>query len=138
MPAAVVIPVLHYPDAPGAAAWLCAAFGFTQHLRIGVHRVQLAVGQGAVVIAQGAGPGANSGAVTHSTMVRVANVDQHFERARNAGAHILARPASFPYGERQYSAVDQAGHVWTFSQSEFRIDPSAWGGQLVSTSSRAA
>jgi len=39
--------------------------------------------------------------------------------------------SSFPYGERQYTVADPAGHAWTFSQTEFSIDPSAWGGQLV-------
>ena len=49
-----MIPVLHYPDVAGAAAWLCRAFGFTERLRIGNHRVQLAVaGAGAIVVTQG-------------------------------------------------------------------------------------
>lgn len=128
MPAATVIPVLHYPDVRLAAAWLCEAFGFTERLRIGDHRIQLNVGNGAVVLAQGAGAVETA---SHSVMVRVTNVDQHFERAKLAGARIISQPTSYPYGERQYSVADLAGHLWTFSQSEANVEPSAWGGQLV-------
>jgi len=67
----------------------------------------------------------------HSVMVRVSNVHQHFERAKNAGANVEAEPTSYPYGERQYSVVDPGGHVWTFSQSEANVDPASWGGELV-------
>ena len=138
MPAATVIPVLHYPDVAVAATWLCRAFGFTERLRVGSHRVQLSVGRGAVVVAHGASAVADTQPAAHSVMVRVLNVNQHVERARNAGAKILAEPASFPYGERQYSAVDLAGHVWTFSQSESSVDPGDWGGQLVQGNENAA
>jgi uncharacterized glyoxalase superfamily protein PhnB len=49
VPAATVIPVLIYPDVREAVAWLSAAFGFAERLRIGEsHRAQLRVGDGAV------------------------------------------------------------------------------------------
>jgi uncharacterized glyoxalase superfamily protein PhnB len=35
-----VIPELAYAEVRKAATWLCAAFGFTERLRIGDHRVQ--------------------------------------------------------------------------------------------------
>ena len=41
----------------------------------------------------------------------------HCERARAHGAKILSEPADFPYGERQYTAEDPAGHQWTFSET---------------------
>ncbi len=50
IPSATVIPVLAYPDVNQAAAWLCDAFGFSVRLRIGDHRVQLNVGDGAVIV----------------------------------------------------------------------------------------
>ena len=41
-----------YPGAREAVAWLSAAFGFVERLRIGEsHRSQLSVGDGAVIIA---------------------------------------------------------------------------------------
>lgn len=50
IPRATVIPVLAYADVNRAAAWLCDAFGFSVRLRIGNHRVQLNVGDGAVIL----------------------------------------------------------------------------------------
>jgi uncharacterized glyoxalase superfamily protein PhnB len=53
MPECTVIPVLSYPDVGQAIDWLCPAFGFTLRLRIGDHRAQLAIGDGAIVITKG-------------------------------------------------------------------------------------
>ena len=63
-----------------------------------------------------------------SVLVRVPNVAEHYEQAKGSGAHILKEPADFPYGERQYSAIDLGGHVWTFSESLADLAPEAWGG----------
>ena len=52
-PPATVTPVLVYPDVRAAVAWLEAAFGFEERVRIGeTHRAQLRVGlDGAIVVA---------------------------------------------------------------------------------------
>jgi uncharacterized glyoxalase superfamily protein PhnB len=136
MPESVVIPVLHYADVRAAVDWLCRAFGFTERLRIGDHRAQLDVAgcAGSVVVTGGATSELPGGDPTHAVMVRVADVDTHCERARRAGARILSAPADYPYGERQYTALDQGGHVWTFSQTLADVDPGAWGGKLVGES----
>ena len=127
IPAATIIPELAYPDVPAAAAWLCAAFGFVERLRIADHRVQLVLGDGAVVVVQSGG----ATPAGQGLLVRVADVDAHCERARRAGATVVAEPATWPYGERQYGAVDPGGHRWTFSQSVADVDPAAWGGTLA-------
>ena len=57
MPASTVIPELAYPDIGEAVAWLSYAFGFTVRLRIGNHRAQLNVGDGAIVITEWQGLG---------------------------------------------------------------------------------
>ena len=58
IPRATVIPELAYPDIGVAADWLCRAFGFTVRLRIGGHRIQINVGDGAVVLTEfGGGDG---------------------------------------------------------------------------------
>jgi uncharacterized glyoxalase superfamily protein PhnB len=124
MPASTVIPVLGYPDV-AAAAWLCDVFGFSVRLRIGDHRVQLNVGDGAVVVA-----GATAPPQAHAVMVRIDDVHRHHLDAVAAGAAVLSAPADFPYGERQYTVRDPAGHVWTFSQSIADVDPAEWGGVL--------
>jgi len=133
IPRATVIPVLTYPDVRAAVAWLTEAFGFIERLQIGEdHRSQMRVGDGAVIVADvsGARVPPRAGAVTQSVMVRVPDVDAHCERARSAGAEIVAEPAEFPFGERQYTAVDPAGHRWTFSQTLEDVDPGSWGGIL--------
>ncbi len=134
MPSAAVIPVLIYPDVGEAVAWLGAAFGFVERVRIGEHhRAQLSVGEGAVIVADTRDERRppRAGEVTHSVMVRVEDADAHCERARGNGAHIVMEPTEFPFGERQYAAEDPAGHQWTFSQTLDDVHPEAWGGMLV-------
>jgi uncharacterized glyoxalase superfamily protein PhnB len=128
MPVSGVIPVLCYPDVVQAAKWLCAAFDFRERLIIGTHRVQLHAGSGAVVIAGGAVT--NVSTASMSIMVRVTDAHAHCKRSKAYGAMILQEPTDYPYGERQYSARDLAGYVWTFSQSLADVDPAAWGGVL--------
>jgi uncharacterized glyoxalase superfamily protein PhnB len=128
MPSSGVIPVLSYPDVLEASKWLCAVFGFRERLLIGAHRVQLHAELGAVVITGGAPKDAPH--ASFSIMIRVADAAAHFARAKARGATIIGEPTDYPYGERQYSAQDLAGYVWTFSQSIADVDPASWGGVL--------
>jgi uncharacterized glyoxalase superfamily protein PhnB len=131
MPEAEIIPELAYRDVVEAADWLCAAFGFRKHLLIGGHRVQLLFGRkGAMVVTQRPADVSSDGH-THSVMVRVDDADAHHAHAVAHGARILRPPTDYPYGERQYTAEDLGGHVWTFSQSIADVDPASWGGALV-------
>ena len=99
----------------------------TERWRAGNHRAQLAVGDGAAV-ALTQRPGENTpDAGGGSVMVRVEDVNTHHERALQRGARILESPADHPYGERQYTAEDNAGHRWTFSQSIADVAPEDWG-----------
>jgi len=123
-PRSTVIPELPYDDVAEGARWLCAAFGFTVRIRIGNHRIQLNVGDGAVVVIEKSDVTARA-----TVMVRVEDVDGHHDRARQNGARILRPPATFPYGERQYSAEDPGGHQWRFTQSVADVDPAEWGGE---------
>ena len=120
------MPELAYGDVLEAAAWLCAAFGFKERLRIANHRVQLSFGQGAVIAIE-RHPEQTAGS---SVLVRVEDVDRHHEHAAQHGARILRPPTDYPYGERQYTAQDLGGHVWTFSQTIADVDPASWGGTL--------
>ncbi|MBZ9738668.1 VOC family protein [Mesorhizobium sp. CO1-1-4] len=131
MPASTVIPVLSYPDVEAASRWLCEAFGFELRLTIGNHRAQLGFGDGAVVVTtlkrRGSAP--SPGDEGFSVMVRVEDVDAHHRRAMRSGAMALTEPTSYPYGERQYSCRDLAGHAWTFSQTIADAAPEEWGGR---------
>ena len=66
----------------------------------------------------------------HSVLVRVENVDHHYEKPLAEGVRIIRPPQTYPFGERQYTAEDFGGHVWTFSQTIDDIDPASWGGIL--------
>jgi uncharacterized glyoxalase superfamily protein PhnB len=123
IPDASVMPELPYPDVLEAAEWLCRAFGFRERLRIGNHRVQLVYGDGALVVIEGEGGGS-------AVLVRVDDADAHHAQAVAAGAEILDPPSDYPYGERQYGALDLGGHRWRFSQSIADVDPASWGGEL--------
>jgi uncharacterized glyoxalase superfamily protein PhnB len=51
IPASTIVPILIYPDVREAVAWLGAAFGFAERVRIGEnHRAQLELGDGAVIV----------------------------------------------------------------------------------------
>ena len=127
MPSSTVIPELAYPDVGQAITWLCDAFGFTLRLRIANHRAQLNVGAGAVVLTEQLQADAKA-PVRSAVMVRVEDVNRHYARALRNGARVLQPPTDFPYGERQYSVLDLAGHSWHFSQSLADVDPVEWGG----------
>ena len=135
IPQATVIPVLIYPDVRAAVAWLSEAFGFRERVQIGEdHRSQLQVGDGAVIIGdvrRDRRP-PRPGEVTHSVIVRVEDVRAHFEHARAHGANVVEELTDYPFGERQYTAEDPAGHQWTFSQTLADVAPEDWGGISIS------
>jgi uncharacterized glyoxalase superfamily protein PhnB len=137
IPAAMVIPVLSYPDVRAAVAWLTASFGFIERVRIGEdHRAQLSVGDGAVIVADTGGNrrAPEPSVITHSVMVRVDDVAAHREQAARQGAVIVMEPTEFPYGERQCTLQDPWGHQWTFSQTIGDVAPEEWGGVTITAS----
>ncbi|MGA9858737.1 MAG: VOC family protein [Solirubrobacteraceae bacterium] len=130
---ASVVPELVYPDVARAVDWLCDTFGLTELWRAGGHRARLAYGNGVVIVADhdaryGRVAPASDGARSCSVMVKVADVDAHHDHARRRGALILSTPADYPYGERQYTAQDLAGHRWTFTEAIADLAPEDWGG----------
>jgi uncharacterized glyoxalase superfamily protein PhnB len=134
IPPATVVPVLVYPDVRAAVAWLEAAFGFVEHVKIGEdHRSQLGYGDGAVILGdvRGERRPPRPGEETHDVLVRVDDARAHCERARAHGARILMEPTDFEYGERQYAAEDLAGHRWTFSETLRDVAPEEWGGETI-------
>ena len=134
-PPATVTPVLIYPDVRAAVAWLEAAFGFEERVRIGdSHRAQLRVGSdGAVVVADVRGdqvaPG--DGVVTHLLKVRVPDVDAAFARARDCGARVVEELRTYEYGERSGVLEDLGGHRWDLTQTMRDTAPEEWGGTTI-------
>jgi uncharacterized glyoxalase superfamily protein PhnB len=120
-----VIPVLVYRDLQSAHDFLVRAFGFEPggverdgdgnavhaEVRIGgttvwLHRVTAEHQLGSPTPTDTAGTG---------LVVHVSDVDEHFARARAAGAAIQYEPADQFYGQREYEARDPEGHRWWFA-----------------------
>ena len=128
-PPCEVTPVVAYPDVAAAVAWLETALGFRVRLRIGSHRVQMWFGSACLVAGE---TGANNQWATRSSvMLRVQNVDALCERAVKHGARLVYAPQTHPYGERQATLEDFAGHIWTLTQTVEDVDPAAWGGEAA-------
>ncbi len=129
---------LYYDDPARAIDWLCEAFGFEVRLRIEgeggrIDHSELVYGEGLVMVG-GTGPDSAhpelvhratprsvGGANTQNLLVFVDDVDAHCERARRAGARIVAQPRTVDYGaefwsDRIYEAEDPWGHHWWFTQ----------------------
>jgi uncharacterized glyoxalase superfamily protein PhnB len=136
-PAATVVPVVIYEDVAKAIDWLCAAFGFSERLRAErdgvVGHAQLAVREGAIMLGRqgGAFRSPRGTHVSQYVHVTVDDVDRHFEQAKAAGARIVQPPTDMPFGERQYTAQDLAGHWWTLSQHVADVLPEAWGAKTT-------
>lgn len=134
-PPGTVVPCLVYEDVREAILWLCDVFGFEQHHRWErdgvVEGAHVLVGEGSVFLRRQRGaevpptPGAPR---SHSVMVDCPDADAQYERIRSKGGTLISEPATHPFGERQFSAEDLAGHHWTFSQSVADVAAEEWGG----------
>lgn len=54
-------------------------------------------------------------AVSTGLFMYVADVDDHYERARARGARLDSAPKDMPYGQREYGLTDPEGHRWWFA-----------------------
>ena len=119
------IPLLVYRDIQAAHDFLVDAFGFESggvelgpdgqpvhgEVRVGgtdiwLHRVASEHKMASPESVDMAGAG---------IVVHVTDVDEHFVRARDAGAMISYEPTDQPYGQREYEARDPEGHRWWFA-----------------------
>lgn len=121
---------LFYRDPIAALAWLSEAFGFETTMAIEgppgspeMGHYEMAAEAGGRVMIGGQwnestrSPAGLDGANTQSVHVQLTgDVDRHCERARAAGAVIVAEPTEQFYGDRTYRALDLEGHAWTFAQ----------------------
>lgn len=119
---------VHYRDPKAALAWLERAFGFEITMAIdgppdapGMGHYEMScAGQGRIMVGGlwadwVRSPADLDGANTQSVHVQLpGGVDEHAQRARAAGAVIIAEPADQFYGDRTYRALDHEGHHWTF------------------------
>jgi PhnB protein len=137
-----VVPMLAYEDGVAAMDWLVEAFGFVERTRWldddgRLSHGELVAGGGLVMLAGGI-PGYEGPRrhrehcaaaakwsevpwVINGIMIRVDDVDAHFERAKQAGARILSEPEDQPYG-RTYRVEDLEGQRWMFQQAPSSTD----------------
>jgi len=120
-----IIPYLLYEDVAGAVKWLAKAFGFRKD---GVamkgpdgkiNHAAMKLGDDLIMMGYPGSKYKNPrrlGAVTQNLYVMVNDVDEHFKRAKKAGATILEEPADQFYGQRRYGCADPEGHHWYFAQ----------------------
>lgn len=120
-----IIPILVYDDIAAAHDFLVDTFGFTTG---GLHRgddgqvvhAEVSLGGEAirlhrVVADQGLRSAAEFGAATGMLNVFVEDVDAHHARTVAAGATVLYPPTDQTYGQREYTATDPEGRIWSFA-----------------------
>jgi PhnB protein len=120
-----ITPYLYYEDVAGALKWLAKAFGFKkfgpQMKEPGgkTNHAAMKLKDGVVMMGYPGPKYKNPKRLGHETQclyIEVKDVDAHFERAKRAGAVIVAPMADQHYGARRYGAADPEGHHWYFAQ----------------------
>jgi uncharacterized glyoxalase superfamily protein PhnB len=132
-----IVPFIGYEDAAAAIEWLGRAFGFTEDRSARyeedgtITHAELSLDGATVYVSTPAGYASplriressplarrayDNPWVIDGLFVEVHDVDEHCERARTAGAHILREPDEPGIGFRVYSAEDLEGHRWMFGQ----------------------
>jgi len=119
-----VTPYLLYADGEAAIRFLADAFGFREVDRSiggagGLHAELEVPGGGRVYVGQPPQGFRNPAETGRTSLVFVLldEVDQHYERARKAGAEIVEELADQPTGHRRYGCRDPQGHEWFFAQA---------------------
>lgn len=125
---ATIIPAMRYRKAPEAIDWLCNAFGFEKHLVVPgengtIAHAQLKFGNGMIMIGsmvdnefgQVVQPPTDPDRInTQSAYIIVEEIDEHYKRAKAAGAEIVLDIEDADYGGRGYTCRDPEGVVWNF------------------------
>jgi uncharacterized glyoxalase superfamily protein PhnB len=125
-----IYPALRYRDAAVAVEFLERAFGFE---RVQIHEddglighAEMSWGESMIMFGSETPEGIRrwgSHAGQAWLYVTVDDADAHCERARQAGAEIIAEPFDTDYGSRDYAARDPEGNLWNFGT----YDPLAGG-----------
>ncbi len=116
-----IFPALKYQDGPAALAWLKNTFGFTGLMEMagpdgGIAHAELKLGPGVVMLGSVGKPDPKNpwSTAPQGLYVYVPRIEEHYERARAAGAAIVRELHNTSYGAREYSATDLEGRLWSF------------------------
>jgi len=132
-----ITPALSYQDPRAALEFLTRAFGFELDMLIedeagNLAHSQMVFGDGRIMVGtewtdDNKSPKSIGGKCTQTVHIHLKeDIDAHCERARAAGAEIIADPQTQFYGDRTYRARDPEGHIWTFSQTVEVLTPAQW------------
>jgi uncharacterized glyoxalase superfamily protein PhnB len=127
-PRPTITPILWYQDPQAALAWLEKAFGFETRMVVTgdageVMHSETALGDGVIMVvgppvAPATSPALWAGRYTMSIHVQLKDgIDEHYARARAAGAVITREIADQAYGDRVYVCTDLEGCHWSFGQT---------------------
>jgi uncharacterized glyoxalase superfamily protein PhnB len=134
-----ITPMIAYEDVAAAIDWLATGFGFRERegTRLTgedgrITHAEMELEDGVIMLAnptpdyqsprhhadvcEQARKWLSVPYVIDGLHVFVEAVDDHFARARAAGATMLSEPEDQPYGERVYRVADLEGHRWMFAQ----------------------
>lgn len=135
-----VVPMISYEDGIAALEWLHRAFGFREMTRLTTSEGRLAhgemeAGDGLIMLAsptpeyrspkhhrevcEQARKWSTVPWIIDGVLVYVDDLDQHFTRAKAAGATILSDLEEGPPG-RRYRAEDFEGHRWFLLEKDHR------------------
>ncbi|QGQ99300.1 glyoxalase [Paenibacillus psychroresistens] len=139
IPTNSILPHIYYENLADVINWLSEVFGFVEHFRFEVpdgqlHGVMMHHGDAWVMLKNSVrtltSPAKLSFA-TQSLMVFIEDIDEHYLHTIASGARIVEQLFDSEYGERQYSAQDLEGHLWTFSKHIRDVSPDSWGAILT-------
>lgn len=120
-----VITILVYADIATAHDFLVNTFGFTAgelhrdrddavvHGEVSLHGESIWLHP--VAAEHGLRSVTELGSATGMLNVFVDDVDAHHARTLAAGGQALYPPIDQPYGQREYSAADPEGRIWSFA-----------------------
>jgi uncharacterized glyoxalase superfamily protein PhnB len=135
-PSPTITPMLAYEDGAAALDWLARAFGFRERVRFAepdgtISHAEMELGDGVIMLATPTpdyqSPNHHAEICEHARKwsavpwvidglhVYVDDLDEHFKRAKEAGATILSDPADTGHG-RIYRVADLEGHRWMFAE----------------------
>ena len=115
---------MRYKDAYAAIDWLCQVLGFELRLVVpdgegGVAHAELTLGNGMIMLGSDQGNAddyvtapAPDGRLTQNAYIVVSDIEDAYERVKDAGANIVSELEEQHYGGNLFSVRDPEGQLW--------------------------
>ena len=130
-PAPTLYPTMRFRDAPAAIEFLQRAFGFGVRQVVAgpdgtIVHAELTYGPSVLMLGSDReDPRLGRRAGLGWIYMAVDDADGHCNRARAAGAEIIAEPYDTEYGSRDYTALDLEGNQWHFGTYRPAAEPAS-------------